>query len=249
MDSFMPRIGGKKLLRKTICEAFPKAELFNRYVEVFGGMAWVLLYKDRHAELEVYNDADGELINLMKCVKYHITELVRELQGFLNSREMFEDCLTQLTYKGYTDIQRAARYFIRMRISFGSNGREFCCKNINIKSAIERMKAVRERIYNSGVVIEHKDFENLIKVYDREKAFFYCDPPYYKAEKYYDAVFTLADHERLKDCLSKVKGLFLLSYNDCPEVRKLYEGYNIREVERGNNLSRGKYRELIITNY
>ncbi len=34
----------------------------------------------------------------------------------------------------------------------------------------------------SSVVIEHKDFENLIKVYDRPAALFYCDPPYHSTE-------------------------------------------------------------------
>lgn len=41
----------------------------------------------------------------------------------------------------------------------------------------------------AGVVIEHKDFENLIKVYDRQNALFYCDQPYHKSEGYYSAGF------------------------------------------------------------
>ncbi|MFQ9820095.1 MAG: DNA adenine methylase [Acutalibacteraceae bacterium] len=48
-----------------------------------------------------------------------------------------------------------------------------------------------------GVVIENKDFEDLIKVYDREKALFYCDPPYHKTERHYTVKFTEDDHERL----------------------------------------------------
>ena len=185
----------------------------------------------------------------MRCVKYHVPELTRELQGFLNSREMFGDCLTRLTCKGHTDIQRAARYFIRMRLSLGAGGREFCCNRQNIRSAVAKIKAVGERFYNTGVVVERKDFENLIRVDDREKAFFFCDPPYYKAEKYYDAEFTRADHERLKDCLKSVSGLFLLTYNDCPEIRCLYKEYNIAGIERGSDLVKGRHRELIIANY
>ena len=42
MNSPISRIGGKKLLRKTICEAFPPPEQFDRYIEVFGGAGWVL---------------------------------------------------------------------------------------------------------------------------------------------------------------------------------------------------------------
>ncbi|MDR2557949.1 MAG: DNA adenine methylase [Oscillospiraceae bacterium] len=243
----MPRIGGKKFLRKTICEAFPQPERFNRYIEVFGGMAWVMLYKEKHADMEVYNDADGELVNLMRCVKFHLPELMRELEGFLNSREMFTDAISQLGSKGLTDIQKAARYFIKMRLSFGANGREFSCSPKNIKGAIDKMEAVREGF--SRVVIENKDYDNLIKVYDRQDALFYCDPPYHKTEDFYDVAFCEADHIRLKDRLSSIKGLFLLSYNDDEFVRELYRDYNIRGVERANNLITGKYKEVIITNY
>ncbi|MBU9079381.1 DNA adenine methylase, partial [Erysipelatoclostridium sp. MSK.7.34] len=36
MNSFIPWIGGKKLLRKEIIKRFPKED-FTKYVEVFGG--------------------------------------------------------------------------------------------------------------------------------------------------------------------------------------------------------------------
>lgn len=110
------------MLRKSICERFPAERTFDRYIEVFGGAGWVLFYKDKHAPLEVYNDADGQLVNLMRCIKYHGGELQRELDGYVNSREMFEDAGAQLDVRGLTDIQRAARYFLRMKLSFGAGG-------------------------------------------------------------------------------------------------------------------------------
>lgn len=99
------------------------------------------------------------------------------------------------------------------------------------------------------VVIENKDFESLIRNYDRPNAFFYCDPPYFKTEHYYDAAFSEADHRRLKQCLSSIKGRFILSYNDSEFIRELYRDFEICSVERPNNLSRGIYKELIIKNY
>ena len=32
-------------------------------------------------------------------------------------------------------------------------------------------------------------------------------------------------HERLRDMLKKHKGGFILSYNDCPTIRKYYKGF------------------------
>lgn len=249
MNSPITRIGGKKLLRKTICERFPAEGTFDRYIEVFGGAGWVLFYKDRHAKLEVYNDADGGLVNLMRCIKYHAGELQRELDGYCNAREFFEDASAQLDTSGLTDIQRATRYFLRMKISFGADGRTYGCNAKNLSNAVEYLTDVQRRLMSTSVVIEHKDFENLIKVYDRPKALFYCDPPYHGTEKYYDVSFTEADHIRLWDTLSKIKGKFLLSYNDDDFIRDLYNGFKIEPVKRNNNISTGNFKELIITNY
>ena len=249
MNSPITRIGGKKLLRKQICERFPAEGTFDRYVEVFGGAGWVLFYKDSHAPLEVYNDADGQLVNLMRCIKYHAGELQRELDGYCNARELFEDVSAQLDMRGLTDIQRAARYFLRMKISFGADGRTYGCNRKNLENAISYLSDVQQRLVKPSVVIEHKDFENLIKVYNRPMALFYCDPPYHSTEKYYDVQFGEADHIRLRDTLAGIKGKFLLSYNDDNFVRELYKNFKIEAVERANNLAGGKFKELIITNY
>ena len=67
--------------------------------------------------------------------------------------------------------------------------------------------------------------------------------------KNYDVPFGEADHIRLRDTLANIKGKFLLSYNDDDFVRELYKDFKIEEVERQNNISVGKFKELIITNY
>ncbi len=151
--------------------------------------------------------------------------------------------------RGLTDIQRAARYFLRMKISFGADGRTYSCNRKNLENAINYLSDVQARLMKSSVVIEHKDFENLIKVYDRPTALFYCDPPYHSTEKYYDVPFAESDHIRLRDTLANIKGKFLLSYNDDDFVRGLYKDFKIEAIERGNNLAGGKFKELIITNY
>lgn len=125
MNSFIGWIGGKKLLRKEIIKRFP--ENIGRYIEVFGGAGWVLFAKDRHAAIEVYNDANGDLINLFRCVKYHCGELQRELSFMLNSRELFYDFASQYNVSGMTDIQRAARFFMLIKTSYGNDCRSYSC--------------------------------------------------------------------------------------------------------------------------
>ena len=107
------------------------------------------------------------------------------------------------------------------------------------------------------VVIENKDFEKLIAQYDRPNTIFYLDPPYFETEDYYEEVgFTKADHVRLRDALMQIQGKFLLSYNDCSEIRELYsrDGIMIESTTRLSNIAQrydaGKqYPELFISNY
>ncbi|MBZ9615275.1 DNA adenine methylase [Clostridium estertheticum] len=250
MNSFISWIGGKKLLRKEIMNRFP--ESFNRYIEVFGGAGWVLFGKDKHADIEIYNDANGDLVNLFKCVKYHCGELQRELSFMLNSRELFLEFRDQYSLNGSTDIQRAARFFMVIKTSYGSDCKSYGCVKRNISVMVDYLTDIQKRLQN--VVIEHKDFQNLIKVYDRIDALIYLDPPYYGTEKYYQAQFNKDDHVRLNETLKNIKGKFLLSYNDCEFIRELYKDFNIEEIQRNHNLKNkdGKsnmYNELIIKNY
>lgn len=246
MNSFICWIGGKKLLRKEIINLFPSQ--VERYIEVFGGAGWVLFGKEPH-KLEVFNDIDSELINLYRCIKYHPEALQKELEYMPVSREIFY-LNRDKSLKGLTDIQRAARYFYIIKISFGANKDSFGCNKKNIINAIEYLSKVTERLKN--VVIENKDFSDLIKLYDRTNALFYCDPPYFNTERYYTAVeFRREQHIQLRDILSNIKGKFILSYNGCDFIRELYRDYNIIEVDRQHNLKGdgSRYKELIIKNY
>lgn len=250
MNSFIGWIGGKRALREDILALFP--EDVERYIEVFGGAGWVLFGKEKKkSQLEVLNDMDGDLINLYRCVKYHCSALQEELQWLLSSRELYYDFKDHMNCRGLTDIQRAARFYYLVKISFGSDRRTFATSAKCIDHGIEYLDKVKERL--KGVVIEQKDFADLINVYDREKALFYLDPPYVGTEKYYNVFFSKEDHYRLKDALEKIKGKFILSYNNDAFIRGLYAGCTIREISRKNTLaSQGNqkdYAELIITNF
>lgn len=251
MNSFISWIGGKKLLRNKILEMFPEKETFNRYIEVFGGAGWVLFAADKHAAMEVFNDVNNNLVNLFKCVKYHPDAVQDELQYILMSREQFYDAKAQIEMRGMTDIQKAARFFILIKESFGADRHSFGLRSRDMDKAKEYLTEVSKRL--NRVVIENLDFQIILKNYDKKDALFYLDPPYYETEKYYPDRFMPEDHIRLAEALKGIKGKFLLSYNDCDYIRELYSKYNIVEVDRMHNLVQGKekprYRELLIKNY
>ena len=105
--------------------------------------------------------------------------------------------------------------------------------------------------------MENKDFEKLIRQYDRPVSFFYCDPPYVDTEDYYSNItFGRGGHERLRDTLLSVQGKFLLSYNDHPLVWEMYDrpGIYIERVTRLNNMKQRydggvQFPELFVSNY
>lgn len=251
MDSFISWIGGKKFLRKRILEQFPAQGTYNRYIEVFGGAGWILFSSDKHAAMEVYNDVNGDLVNLFRCVKYHPDAIKNELRYIFMSREQFFDARNQIQMRGTTDIQRAARFWILIKESFGTDLRSFGLRSRDMEVAKGYLNEVSERL--NKVVIENLDFQQILRTYDKEDALFYLDPPYYETEKYYPDRFMPEDHIRLRDALGGIKGKFILSYNDCEYVRELYKGYAIIEVDRMHNLvcteTKPRYHELIIKNY
>lgn len=243
MKSFIPWVGGKTLLAKKIIGEFP--ETFGRYIEVFGGGGSVLFASDKHAKIEVYNDFNSDLVNLFRCLKYHRSELEREIDGYINAREVFFELKERIKCTGFTDIQRAAMFYCLIKISYGSKLDTYGCSNKSLDT--DRFSEVSERL--KRVNIEHKDFEELIKQYDRPDALFYCDPPYHTTEGFYSVKFTEADHYRLRDTLYGIKGRFVLSYNDDEFVRELYKDCMIIAAERQNNLGSGVFKEVIIKNY
>ncbi len=169
----------------------------------------------------------------------------------LPSREDFKEIKNlEDINAGWTDIQRAARFYQLIKFSYGSSRTSFGARGINIDNAAATLKQAHKRL--SKVIIEHKDFENLINQYNEEGSFFYCDPPYYEAEHYYNVPFTNDDHYRLRKVLKNIQGKFLLSYNDCDFICDLYKDFHIEKVTRMHNLQMGgenEYAEVIISNY
>lgn len=244
------RMGGKSKLRKTIIEMIPN---HTCYIELFFGAGWVYFGKEP-SKVEVINDIDKELINLFRMIKYHSPEIERQLEYEFSGRDIFEE-YKHCTLEYLTEIHRAVRFLYLITQSFAGRGRTYgygTSKNpspqIFYKNVLGELK---ERLRNTYV--ENLSFEKIIDKYDREYSFFFCDPPYFETTGYGN---TFGENEQLllRDKLSNLKGKFLLTINDHERVREWYKDFNIKEVQVNYSVSkevkaRGKYNELIITNY
>ena len=155
---------------------------------------------------------------------------------------------------GRYNVKQAAAMYKVIRYSYASSCTSFGCQALDIRRFFYLIWEASRRMANA--LLENQDFEKLIRHYDCETAFFYLDPPYFDAEDY-AVEFPKEDHIRLRDLLISIKGRFMLSYNDTPEIRRLYEdipGINIFAYERLDSIAQrnipGKmYKELLIANY
>ncbi len=256
MNSFMSWVGGKKALREEIVKRFPL--YYERYIEVFGGGGWVLFHKPPGRDFEVYNDFNSLLTNLYRCVRDKPDLLMNALEYVLNSREDFDRARLALRRKRTTDIQRAAWFYQIIRYSYASALTSYGSQPHDIRADFPLIEQAHRRL--KDVVVENKDFEKLVRQYDRPVSLFYCDPPYHATEGYYQNIgedgFTEKDHIRLRDTLLSMEGKFLLSYNDDAFVRELYDapGIQIEAVTRLNNIKQRydpncQFAEVFIANY
>lgn len=153
---------------------------------------------------------------------------------------------------GEYDVRRAAMFLKLLRYSYSSGCKSYASQPFDLRRLFGLIRELENRMAN--VVIENQDFAALVRHYDRPDSFFYADPPYFTSEDMYDTEFCWKDHLRLRDTLGDIKGKFLLSYNDCEEIRELYDGFSVFDFSRLHSMaqrySAGKeFKELLIGNY
>jgi DNA adenine methylase len=238
--------GGKTRLLPDILPLIPRHRC---YVEPFAGGLAVLLAKPR-STIEVLNDLNGELVNFYRCVRFHGDVLLTELEFVLSSRKEFHDFSDQ---PGLTDIQRAARWFFRNRNCFrGANLSTFGSSATSARGSREaRMESIRLlNVRLDRVTVENLDWQRCLQLYDRKETFFFCDPPYTACQAGQYAAWTPADVLRFREALDSLKGSWLVTLNDAPEIRDIFRDCKVKAITRAKGITQARektYRELIIS--
>src|ERR1700687_4844664 len=210
-------IGGKSQLGANIIRALPE---HVTCVEPFAGGAQVLFHK-APSNVEVLNDLDFDIVNFFRVCQWHYEELVRYLRYCLASRELHE-LHVKTDPATLTDIQRAGRFFYLQKNSFGGLilKQKFHYgvvqpSNYNPERIPEVIEQTHKRL--ARVQIESLPYEQVLKRYDRPTTCFYLDPPYWQ-RKLYKFNFSEGDFLKLDQRLRSLKGKFILSLDDHPEV-------------------------------
>lgn len=224
------------------------------YCEPFIGGGAVLFAKPR-SEVEIINDFNDTLIALYRNLQFHLPALESEIDWLFASRKNLHDFIAQ---PGLTEIQRAARYLLVNRTSFGGNMHSFGIAKtkgggVNFRKDIitDVLGRARERL--NGVVIENTSYERCLENYDSKDSFFFMDPPYMNCKQAAYKSFSESDMRQFRRRVEKLKGQWIVTVDDSPLNRELFSDCSIEPVVTRNQLANGRthakatFGELIIT--
>jgi DNA adenine methylase len=111
------------------------------------------------------------------------------------------------------------------------------------------IEATYQRLQN--VQIECLPYEQVFEKFDRPGTLFFLDPPYWN-RKLYKFNFEKEDFIKFERRLRELKGKFILTLNDEPEVRALFSRFTIKPVQLAYSAQQEngkKFNELLITNF
>lgn len=195
--------GGKWRLAPWVIAHFPPHRI---YTEVFGGAASVLLRKPR-TYAEVYNDLDGEVVNVFRVLQDPTAaarlEALLRLTPF--ARAEFKVAYTPPVEES---VEMARRTIIKSFMGFGSSAIHGRSRGMRTRASVWRGPATGFRSNSNrsgttpahdwanwpdaiagfiarlqGVVIEQDDALKVLASHDRVDALHYVDPPYVRATR------------------------------------------------------------------
>ena len=224
--------GGKWRIGEWVISHFPPHRC---YVEPFGGGASALLRKSP-SPIEVYNDADGEVVNFFRMLRDRAGELTMAVALTPYAKAELDE-----TYKpAGDDLERARRLFVRSWQGRGGarnqwrTGWRYQRSDNQRKRVVcdwdetARLLDVAERL--KQVQIDCDDALAVIKRYDTTETLFYCDPPYVSSTRgarwathaYAHEMDDQAHRQLGELLLAGIKGMAVVSGYHSPLYDELY---------------------------
>ncbi|HEY3379729.1 MAG TPA: DNA adenine methylase [Armatimonadota bacterium] len=242
--------GGKWKIAPWVIAHFPPHRI---YVEPYGGAASVLMQKPRTYS-EVYNELDGEVVNVFRVLRSE--ETAKQLERLLFTTPFSREEFAEAYYPTDDAIERARRTIIKSFMGFGSNAlHEKKPRGMRTRASVWRaptgfranssrsgstpahdwqyypveIQTFVERL--RGVVIEQRSALDIIRQHDRQDTLFYCDPPYVLSTRTddipdYRHEMSDDDHRALAERLHAVQGMVILSGYPSALYEELYGAWH-----------------------
>ena len=248
--------GGKQGMLGDIIPIIPPHKL---YAEPFCGGAAVFFAKEP-ASIEVISDTNEEVVNFYNVLKTNYEELKNKIELTVHSRQTFDD--SKVIYSNphlFNELERAYAFWVQVSFAYGSSPgttmsfsktqkNATAIRLVNKKNAF--LPSMQKRLENC--TIENQDALRIIERYDTEDSFFYIDPPYFNADMGHYRGYTESNFRDLLECISTIKGKFMLSSYESPLLTSFVEkhGWHQKLHDKPLSMSKGKRKiESISTNY
>jgi DNA adenine methylase len=257
--------GGKQRAIAQIANYLPQS--FHEFREPFIGGGSVFLYIcQTYPDIKYWiNDLNEELYHFWLQSQNNLPALVEQVWQVKKSKTFGRDLFNQLAKADtakMTSLERATRFFVLNRISFSgtieSGGySEASFRGRFTDSSIDRLAALDQSLVNTKIT--NLDYGQLLEE-PGENVFIFLDPPYLanRQSRLYGKkgnLHTFFDHNRFAKLMQDCSHQWLITYDDCEQVREnfafafIYEwelqygmnNYKQKQAKKGN--------ELFITNY
>jgi DNA adenine methylase len=257
LKSILRYPGGKsKVVEKIIAKIPTNIKEFRE--PMVGGGSVSLVIKQLFPNIKVkINDLNYDLICFWKILRDDTDRLIKEIRRIKESCKDGRELYNKLASNNSgNELERAVRFFILNRITFsgttdsGGYSQQAFEKRFT-DSAINKLKYASEIV--KDFEITYGDYEKLL-FEDGKDVFIFLDPPYYSTTKsrLYGKNGSLHlnfDHKRFASNMRKCKHLWLITYDDCVEIRQLFNFAYIYPWEVQYGMSNKKGKELFIANY
>jgi DNA adenine methylase len=258
--SFFRYPGGKNKLKKEIIEkllTLNEGPHIHEYREPFwgGGSIGTSLLLDSYIEVDKIwmNDKDIGISSLWTAIIRYPEELQKLIECFQPSVDIFYDLKEKLINIknmpiekddildiGFSKLAIHQISYSGLGTKSGSplGGNEQKSKyKIDCRWSPDNMIKKIKKIYCKLSVITVKNnyctnmgFEDVVKNTDCP-SIIYLDPPYYEqGNDLYQCGFSQKNHEDLSEILKESRHSWLLSYDNCEEIRQLYDWAYINEL-------------------
>lgn len=261
--------GGKaKLLRPVLFELLRADRSYEYREPFFGGGAVGLSYLAANPDAHKIwlNDKDPGIASLWTAVMWYPDDLKDRIRAFRPAPDLFDAIrerlrsVTTMVTRRDEIVEVGFEKLAIHRISYSGLGtmaggplggrKPTSAAAIGSRWSPDRLCATVDALHQRLAFCDARhaactclDFRQVIQD-DSCPSVIYLDPPYYdKGNELYQCSFTRADHERLAGLLRTSKHRWVLSYDDCPEIRELYGWANLQVIDVNYSITACKNRE------
>lgn len=257
--------GGKGKLAPFIQDIFKFNNLSDgTYVEPYAGGAAVAmtLLLEGYAWNIIINDIDRKVYALWWSILNNTDWLCKKINDTPVNMEMWQ--LQRNIYKNHAEYDLNAvgfsTFFLNRTNRSGildggviggknQTGKFKIDARYNKKDLIARIKLIAR--YRDRIAIHNEDALLLMKkIYSsiNQKTLIYFDPPYYeKGKLLYHNFYENDDHRELSYFIRKIKTPWLVTYDNVPEIKTMYNGERFSEFDIAYyaHLSRSRGQEIM----